>query len=428
MSRPVVQTGEWQALQLPAALDNPMTRQRILRAGDTALGEAFRLRKGKVYARDLVGLVDVGQLQVQVVPKLYDGQSQADEAALLLDLIAQAALPMRAAVLPNTAKLSLQPISEPICRHVAGEMHRLLLQGVPRRYRAISELSPTIRGRVDLGQLARRHPGQQHVVPIRYAPLQQDNALTRVLRALVDELTGLSRNAKTKAALIRCSHVLHQAARIPLTTASVDAVELSRLDQHWEPMIELARVMAQRSSHDLARAGRHSGFGLLFPLDGIFEALLSRTLRRSLVGSNFSLQHGKAAGRLLRGRTTGVETFAIKPDLIVREVAGSSIVIVGDAKWKRLELSKPGLGISQSDVYQVLSYMQRLGVSKSMLFYPQHVRDSDWVQVHDYDVLPAVGRLTVVQVKMEALLSRDAGERAAADAALQSLIESQVEG
>lgn len=409
---------------LPTSLDSPKVRQRILRAGDTPLGNAFSLRKGKVYARDLVGLVDTGPVQIQVVPKLYEDSSMGEDAALLLELLAQTALPMRAAVLPSAAKLSRMPISEPVFQHVANEIHRNLLVGLPRRYEQIDSLSATIRGRIDLVRAARRHPGQQHLVPVRYAPLQLDNPLTRLLRSLADHLGSLTRVARTRAALRRCSSFLHAATTCPLSPSLVDCVKLSRLEQQWQPLVEFARVVAAGTTHDIARAGTHSGFGLLFPLDGIFETLLRKTIRRCLMGSGLRLRSGKTAGRLLRNVTSNVEVFGIKPDLIVDHHPSGGVAIVGDAKWKRLASGKAHLGISQADVYQILSYMRRVEINKGALFFPSADRDADWVRAHHFDALPAAGSMTIVEVRMEALLTRDPLERRAADSAICSLLES----
>ena len=426
MTKPLVQVQEWHSLVLPKGLDSPKVRQRILRAGDTSLGDAFRLRKGKVYARDLVGLVDVGPLQIQVVPKLYADSSMGDDAALLLDLLARTALPMRSAVLPSASKLSRMPISEPVFQHVASEIHRCLLYGVPRRYERVDCLSPTIRGRIDLGRAARRHPGQQHLVPIRHAPLQQDNPLTRVLRALSDRLASLTRIGRTRVALRRCSQVLHAAKASELSESLVDAVQLSRLEQHWGPLVEFARVIAKSATHDIARAGSHRGYGLLFPLDGIFETLLRKTVRRSLLGSALRLRGGKAAGRLLRRVETGAEVRSIKPDLIIDHDPIGGIAIIGDAKWKRLQLGKSHLGVEQSDIYQLLAYMQRTQVEQGVLFFPRATRSGDWVKKYEFDALPAAGRITVVEVGVEGLLTRDPLERSAADAAFRTLLNGLV--
>ena len=56
--RPLVQVLEWEMLALPDSLDSAHVRDRIVRSGETAFGDAFRLRRGRVYARNLVGLLD----------------------------------------------------------------------------------------------------------------------------------------------------------------------------------------------------------------------------------------------------------------------------------------------------------------------------------------------------------------------------------
>ncbi len=421
MAKHLVQVQEWKRVELPAELDSPIVRQKILRAGETSIGAAFSIRRNRLYARGLVGLVDAGPVQVQVVPKLYADSSTSDDAELLLRLIADAALPRRAAVRPSLAKLSGRPVTEAVFKFVADELHRLLLLGIPRRYQEVNGLDATIRGRVDIGRLSRRHPGQQHLVPIRHCPLQNDNALTRLLRALAEHLQSLSRVGSTRASLGRTASALGEARRCALSVPLVDAVQPSRLEADWSPIVAFARLVAQSLGHDAVRAGKSAGFGLMFALDGLFESLLRSTVRRGLIGSPLRLRRGKSAGRLLKRGETGLEAFSIKPDLIIGHRASGDWRVAADAKWKRLDHSKKTFGISQADVYQLLSYVRRMDVESGVLFFPQAVRCDAVLRRYPFESLTDGRAIEVVEVQVEAMLSDDPHVQAQTDAAFREL-------
>lgn len=422
MAKPLVQVQEWRPLVLPDGLDTPVVRQRVLRAGESEIGSAFSLRRGRLYARGLVGLVDAGPLQVQVIPKLYDDSKAGEDALMLLELLARTALPKRAAVLPSAAQLSHLPVTEPMFRHIAELLQERLLQGVPRRYTPIDELSSTLRGRVDLGRVARRHLGAQHLIPVRHAPLQQDNPLSRVLRALADRLSMMTRVGRTRASLNRSSEALHAARRSPLTRPLVEAVQLSRLEQEWEPLLDFARLLVASASQDIARGGTHSGCGLMFPLDGLFETLIRNALRHALMGTAYRLRGGKMVGRLLRRATDDREIFALKPDVLVDHYPGGGLAFVGDAKWKRLDPGRASLGLKEGDLYQILAYMRRTKATSGALFFPRGDRTQDVLRKHELEVLTGGEKLWVIEVRVESLLTRDPSERAGTDSALQALV------
>ena len=56
----------------------------------------------------------------------------------------------------------------------------------------------------------------------------------------------------------------------------------------------------------------------------------------------------------------------LRPDIVVDD----DIVI--DTKWKRLNPSLPRLGVSESDVYQLLAYSQAYRARRLVLLYPRH--------------------------------------------------------
>lgn len=427
MAKPLVQVSEWQPLVLPSHLDNPEIRQRIFRAGETKVGDVFRMRRNRLFARDLVGLIDAGPLQIQIVPKLYDDSSVEDDAAVLFHLLTRLIAPEKVAVLPSSAKISNLPVMEPIYRQVANDLYRLLLDGVPRRYYPIDAVASTIRGRIDLTKVTRQHPGMHHLIPIRFSPLFQDNPLSRVLRALAERLSNLTRIAKTRETLLQCSDILHEAARVPLTPELVNNLKLTRLEFDWLSLIRFAQLLVAGMTQDIARTGNHEGYGLVFPLDGLFEGLVKATIKRALGKSDeLRLRGSKGIGRLLRRNVDGIEVFRLKPDLVIDYRASGKIALIGDAKWKRLDHKKSALGIDEADVYQLIAYMSRTEITSGVFFFPKTERDGPVLRQHCFESLEDRKYIIVVEVDVESLITKDFNKQEHIDRMLRGLFENLV--
>lgn len=427
MVKPLIQVSEWQPLVLPFHLDNPKIRQRILRAGETKVGDVFRMRRNQLFARDLVGLLDAGPLQVQIVPKLYDDSSFEDDAAVLFHLLARLIAPEKVAVLPSSAKISNVSVMEPIYRQVANDLYRMLLDGVPRRYYAIDAVASTIRGRIDLTKVIRQHPGTHHLIPIRFSPLFQDNPLSRVLRAIAERLSNLTRIAKTRETLLQCSDILREAARVPFTPELVNNVNLTRLEFDSLSLIRFAQLLVAGMTHDIARTGDHQGYGLVFPLDGLFEGLVKATIKRALGRSEeLRLRGSKGIGRLLRRNVNGIEVFRLKPDLVIEYRASGKIALIGDAKWKRLDHKKSTLGIDATDVYQLMAYMSRTEIASGVFFFPKAERDGPVLRQHFFESLVDRKDIIVVEVDVEALTTKNLNSQEHIDRMLRGLFEDLV--
>ena len=62
----------------------------------------------------------------------------------------------------------------------------------------------------------------------------------------------------------------------------------------------------------------------------------------------------------------GTGLFALKPDILIDDDT------VIDTKWKRLNPSDSKLGVSETDVYQMLAYSRAYGARRLVLVYPWH--------------------------------------------------------
>ncbi|WP_082802352.1 5-methylcytosine restriction system specificity protein McrC [Falsihalocynthiibacter arcticus] len=64
--------------------------------------------------------------------------------------------------------------------------------------------------------------------------------------------------------------------------------------------------------------------------------------------------------------------FQTKPDIVIRRAGIVTHVI--DTKWKRTSanVDDPKLGVSQSDVYQMMAYGQLYNTPRLTLLYPHH--------------------------------------------------------
>ena len=80
----------------------------------------------------------------------------------------------------------------------------------------------------------------------------------------------------------------------------------------------------------------------------------------------------QARGSLHLGEetTTMQKAFLLKPDILLR--VGRKPCVVADTKWKRLNSRDAHLGVSESDVYQVLAYAHRYATDTAVLVYPHH--------------------------------------------------------
>lgn len=412
----IIQVPEWGKVELPTALDNSRSKALLLRRSASSYGPALVTRGRHMYAQGLVGVVDAGAVQIQIVPKVYVSSSDEEDASLLLELFMLSAPSKGVEIVRAATRVHEATVLEPLIRHFAATLERQLrLEGVPRRYEAQAEESPTLRGRVDLPKLVRRGPAYSHKLPIVHYPLQSDNSLSRVLLALALNLTRRSRVAHTKATLYRCAALLDQARAETLQPALVNAVNLNRYESAWKELLDFAALLASGTSPNPVLPGEGSSTGVLLPLERLFENARRSALLKVPPTCSLRLSPDPASARLMNDLNKSRTIMTIRPDLVFRDVEGNAPVVC-DAKWKRLQLSRPSLGLSPGDIYQMVTYVHRYSARHGALAYPAADpipttwRSSTWSVPGRYSQT-----LTIVEIDVARLL---AAARARPDSAV----------
>jgi 5-methylcytosine-specific restriction enzyme subunit McrC len=421
------QVREGKRLQLPASLDSPRLRQRLLQAVSGMPFQVFTIDSRGISAGNVVGAVDIGDVQIEILPKVSAGDNYDADSQFLLDLLSTAGLTPRVARKQGQVLLTSHDVIEAIIRAFSEEVAKRLISGPPRRYHERREVSAVLRGRIEFNRLATRPPAHDHLLPVRYAPLHRDNTLSQVVRATLQRLLSLTRSARNRATIRHCLIALDVVTKKELTETFVLNVNLSRFEADWSRIVNFALALARGQSPNPVSPGLMPSYTLLFSLDDLFEAVLRKYLPVALRGTAISLLARPHNLNLLRAEDLGHEVLKLKPDYLFVDAKSSvSKRVVGDAKWKRLRPDSPSSGLKTGDVYQLTTYMMRHQLTRGILFFPKDswmiTQSEAWFR--QFHVIGSDSVIYIIGVDVPGLVSHDTGTRAAALNALrQSIIE-----
>src|SRR4051794_25145172 len=150
----VVRVLEHRRVELPAGLDTSQTRERLESTAARTGRAAFDIRGRHLYAKDVVGVVDVGNLAVEILPKVHDSVSPDDAHTFLIELLQFTSADTDLSVSSADIAEGKGGLLEVLLAWVVRSVLDLLRHGVPRRYVAREELSTSVRGRINLHHLA----------------------------------------------------------------------------------------------------------------------------------------------------------------------------------------------------------------------------------------------------------------------------------
>jgi 5-methylcytosine-specific restriction enzyme subunit McrC len=324
-------------------------------------------------ATKFVGVFQLDDVTIQVLPKIYHAEHRKAEEAtanllFLLKYAADLPLPTDLVALQNQRSDFLEVLIGVFATHLRSQWQ----QGAFRTYRSVEDVLPVLKGQWRLTAQLRR-PAQPHQFAVTYDEFTADNSLNRILRYVVERLWHLTRDSQNRRILGDLKLWMDEVTLLPsVTLAETLALPITRLNQRFEPLLNLARLFLSQHSVSLT-GGDCRTYGFTFDMNRLFEQFVTNLLKRRRDAWPEVLQdceiRSQVQGRYLATRSDGSNVFQLKPDLAF--VSNGDYRLIIDTKYKRLNQADRKLGVSQADMYQMCAYAQRFRCDRILLLYPQ---------------------------------------------------------
>ncbi len=231
-------------------------------------------------------------------------------------------------------------------------------RGLLRAYQTEEDALYTVRGRIQLSEQIRRRFGIPLPVELRFDEFTEDILANRLVKAAASRLGRMTlRSAEARRGLGWIAAVLENVSLLEFRRSRVPEVRFDRLNEHYEHVVGLARLILLHSEFEFFR-GDVRATGFLIDMNKLFQEFVIRALREALNVSARTLREEKVDW-LDKG-----EKVRIKPDLAWWEDS-TTCTFVGDAKYKNITNSR----VPNSDLYQLLAYATALDLPGGLLIY-----------------------------------------------------------
>ncbi len=331
--------------------------QRLEKATADLKLPVFRFFRKHAQAQQYVGMVQMGERTVQILPKIYehDGEGPQDDPNLsfLVFLLSYTRrLPLREAGLTGYKDMG-GSFLEVWIRYFATELNRLLRRHLMHRYVEFEERTSFLRGKL----LAERELSGAEKVYARYACRYErftpDHLLNQVLKLCNGVLLRQSRASANRRLLQENAALLADVSHRVVRPQDLKRIHLDRLNRHYEPMLGLCKLLLESSTLDL-KTGRITQLAFVFDMNRLFEEFVAefvkRHSKRIRLGRDRRLTEVRYQQRL--GRL--FDEFNMNADLVLTDDAEQSLVL--DTKYKLLNATERHAGLSQADFYQMYAY------------------------------------------------------------------------
>ena len=310
--------------------------------------------KYKLTPSSYVGALNIGDLAVVIRPKI-----QIDR---VMFLIAYAMDPKKWR--KNPFELEDAPdVLEAIALAFAHRTRQAIRRGLLQDYRHEEDALYTVRGRIRFADQISRRFGIPLPIEVAFDEYTEDIEKNRLLKTAIHRLGHtLIRSPTTRRELRRLRPAFESVRLGRYRRGALPEVQYTRLDEHYRPAVELARLIIENSSLELFH-GKVAGAALLVDMNKVFEQFLYVALGEAL---------GLPERQWKRGKSLALDEdnqISMYPDLswwpAVPAMNGARPIFVGDAKYKKLETP----GFQHADIYQMLAYCTAADLPSGLLVY-----------------------------------------------------------
>ena len=344
--------------------------EQLVRYNERHANRYFTVGNGRIYFNSYVGVVQVGNLTIEILPKADKNQADTEgdknkwQRALL-------------AMLHVTNNIRVESLTEALLRlrtanlmdiyfqSFVSEVQKLKHEGLVKKYRLESAHVKAWKGRLDFGQQLTQNIVHRERFYTEHTIFDGDNVFNQILKAALTILGPLSKNGFLRTPIQSLLLDFQDIKATQPTLKTFDCLKFDRKTERYSRAIALAKMIILHHTPDVQN-GKNGVIALLFDMNHLFESYIFKILKKQ--ESAFSDNQLVFSAQESRGFwASDSQTKTIRPDIIAEFVkAGKKCKIIIDTKWKLPMSNKP----DDNDLKQMYAYNLHFNAQRSILLYP----------------------------------------------------------
>lgn len=319
---------------------------------------------GKISARNYVGVVQYDGIRIEVYPKIFADDKAENTKLWQLNMLywlsycRKVKFPFSFA---DVSKLQFDDFLELLIYIFANFTEDVISNQPFQAYQTIGEETPFLKGRISFEEYSKNNltTGKWQNFFCNHEPFVYDNLFNRIVKYVTKRLLAVSENCLNQERLNEILFILNDVSDIPCSANDCDKVKLNPLFAEHKHIVDLCRLYLSNQVIDIEDEDSNN-FCFLLPMEYIFEDFI------------FGFISDKWPALNIRSQSTdylalnkGSNVFQIRNDLYIPDK------LIIDTKYK-IRSNNDGLkaGVSQADLYQMVSYAIKRKCSNVLLLYP----------------------------------------------------------
>jgi 5-methylcytosine-specific restriction enzyme subunit McrC len=366
-------------------------------------GRFFTLTHNGVRFQQYVGVIQVGNLTIEILPKIgrdtANGGSKADWQQVLIDMLRECNWMKVYAHEKASLRFKYNSILEAYLELFVSECEDLIRQGLIKKYRIENANCNSLKGKLQFAQNLRKNLVHQERFFTSHQVYDRNNVFNQILYKALQIIPLISQSPLLRDRVYGCLLAFPELDDIKVRPVTFENLAFDRKTAPYREAIEIAAMLLLNYRPDISN-GHNNILAILFDMNDLWEEYIFRQLKRHCFeGWNITAQRKKDFWKQSKTKRRKI----IKPDIVV--VAKGKRIII-DTKWKLPDDNIP----SDNDLKQMYVYNQ-YWAGTSILLYPQAIYSTqpDFEKGEFYPVSKPLAYNYGEGVKVEERVSENCG-------------------
>ena len=363
---------EHQALRLNQEIDGVRFDLNRLKALQNYYGESgvpyFSLIHNGVRFNEYVGVIQIGDIVIEVLPKADNSFSGVSEKKLwrdiLIDMLFTVGIFDIHAPSSSALKLKSNSILDLYFELFINEVEYLLHNGLVKQYRKKEGNVTALKGSLQFGRHIQQNLTHQERFYVCHTTFDVEHKLHFIIYKTICLLKQINSNAAIHSRIGALLLNFPEMSDLKVAENTFDRIVYNRKTLIYKKSIDIARLLLLHYHPDVSR-GKDNVLALMFDMNYLWEQFVFVSLRKYKESTTtITSQISKSFWKPQSGYRT-----KIRPDIVVNKDKENCVVL--DTKWKNLN----GYNPSPDDLRQMYVYHQYFNAQRVALVYPGSVTE-----------------------------------------------------
>ncbi|MFZ4861218.1 McrC family protein [Sphingobacterium sp. Mn56C] len=321
----------------------------------------FRLIRNGVQFCEFVGVLQVGDTLIEVLPKAdktVDDVTKSKWQGLLINMIRTVWGFSVKNSGSSSLKLKYNSVLDLYFELFISELEALFRAGLIKKYVREEKNTTALKGKLLFGKHIQNNLVHQERFYVETTKYAVDHELHQILYAALILLPHLNRNNLLASRIGNLLLNFPEQKPIKVVASTFSRIVYDRKTIVYQRALEIAELLLLNYHPDLSK-GRRNVLALMFDMNALWEQFVLRVLQKQLSSHKVSGQISKAFWK-----SQGMSS-SMRPDIVLEDRLSNEVIVL-DTKWKNLN----GYSPSPDDLRQMYVYHEYFSARRVALIYP----------------------------------------------------------